>query len=465
MRYLLIIIASVAVALGLSGAGIHDSKGVVAKERPTMSDSLPPLVFPGVENAVVGLYIEDIATGEVVAEYGADRPLCPASIMKSVTVASVMSLYPSDQCFATRFYARGEVVDSILYGDIVVEASGDPTLGSAYFDNPDASRDSLITALRNSGIDSITGRLAVDQSAIPDPSYPAGWGDDDYMWPYGAMLRGLNWCDNRYTLNLPSKSTAPYIPGLTVDFRKLRRGKMGYDAMPPLTTVKAWGRPPQKGASVLLAMPDPAEAFIYAMNVALVDSGIRIGGEEKSVEEGPVTELTVVTSPAFPHIMRSLMHRSDNLMAEGMMRTIAPRQPRDTAAVRELALWALRGADTDSVTIIDGSGLSRLNRITPWFLADVLAWMARSPNAAEYAALFPRVGLEGTVKRLLAGTRLEGRLALKTGTMSGVRSLAGYFLDEEGMPVYSVVLIVNGFTCPSSKINQAAETFFLNFFS
>lgn len=464
MRYLFIIVASVAMALSLSGAGLPESRGVIAAERPTMSDSIPPIVFPGVEKAVVGLYIEDIATGEAVAEYGADRPLCPASIMKSVTVASVMSLYPADQCFATRFYARGEVADSVLYGDVVVEASGDPTLGSAYFDNPDASRDSLVAALRNCGIDSITGSIVVDQSAVPDPSYPLGWGDDDYMWPYGAMLRGLNWRDNRYTLSLPSKNTDPYIPGLTVDFRKLRRGKMGYDAMPPLTTIKAWGKPPRKGASVLLAMPDPAESFIYAMTAALVDSGIRIGGD-KAVEEGPVTELAVVTSPAFPNIMRSLMHRSDNLMAEGMMRTIAPRQPRDTAAVRELSLWALRGADTDSVNIIDGSGLSRLNRITPWFLADVLAWMARSPNAAEYAALFPRVGREGTVKRLLAGTRLEGRLALKTGTMSGVRSLAGYLLDEEGMPVYSVVLIVNGFTCPSSKINQAAETFFLNFFS
>lgn len=462
MRYLLIIIASV--ALGLSGAALPDSKGVIATNRPTMSDSLPPLVFPGVEKAVIGLYIEDISTGEAVAEYGADRPLCPASIMKSVTVASVMSLYPSDQCFATRFYARGEIAGNVLHGDIVVEASGDPTLGSAYFDNRDASRDSLVAALRNVGVDSITGAIVVDQSAIPDPSYPPGWGDDDYMWPYGAMFRGLNWRDNSYTLSLPSKKTDPYIPGLTVDFRKLRRGKMGYDAKPPLTTVKAWGNLPRKGASVLLAMPDPAAAFRYALTVALADSGIVTGGE-KVPDDGPVTELAVVKSPSFPEIMRSLMHRSDNLMAEGMMRTIAPRQPRDTAAVRELALWALRGADTDSVNIVDGSGLSRLNRITPWFLADVLAWMARSPNAAEYATMFPRVGREGTVKRLLAGTRLEGRLALKTGTMSGVRSLAGYLLDEEGMPVYSVVLIVNGFTCPSSKINQAAETFFLNFFS
>ena len=59
---------------------------------------------------------------------------------------------------------------------------------------------------------------------------------------------------------------------------------------------------------------------------------------------------------------------------------------------RETALWSLRGADTDSVAIIDGSGLSRLNRLTPWFLSDVLAWMARSPNGALYASLFPKVG-------------------------------------------------------------------------
>lgn len=458
MRFLLLIFSILAICIASQG-----NTPAPQGDGPSMSDSVAPLQFPGSDKAIIGIYIEEISSGDVVAEYGADRPMCPASIMKSVTSASVLSLYPTDKCFANRFILRGKVEGSTLKGDIVVEASGDPTLGSAFFQGADQSQDSLAAALRRLGIDSVSGSIIIDPKAVPDPSYPPGWGSDDFMWPYGAMLRALNWRDNTYHLSIPSKATSPHIPGLKVEFTR-RKGKMGYDSRPPLTVVKAWGRPPKAGANVALAMPDPQEAFVYAMIKAMADSGIVIGSAPEKITS-PEHELTTVYSPSFPDILRSLMHRSDNLMAEGMMRTIAPLQPRDSAASRELMLWELRGADTDSVTIMDGSGLSRLNRITPWFLADVLTWMARSPKAEIYTGLFPRVGREGTVRRFLAGTPLEGQLALKTGTMRGVRSLAGYRFDADGHPTHSIVLIVNGYTCSTAEINKAAEAFFLNFFS
>ncbi|MBD5345957.1 MAG: D-alanyl-D-alanine carboxypeptidase/D-alanyl-D-alanine-endopeptidase [Bacteroides sp.] len=463
MRHILFIIGALATTLLMSSRAPQKISLEPAK-GPTLSDTVAPLSFKGVENAVVGLYIENIATGEVLAEFGADRPMCPASIMKAVTSASVLSLYAPDRCFATRVSCTGEITEGTLHGDIVIAASGDPTLGSAYFDGPDSMTDSIVSALLAAGIDSITGTIRIDSSAIPDASYPPGWGDDDYMWPYGAMLRAFNWRDNRYTLTLPSKNTSPYIPGLRVDFRRQKQGRMGYDSKPPLTLVKAWGRPASKGSSIDLAMPSPSEAFLYSLKSSLVASGITLG-EGKAENVGPIWQLTEVLSPSFREILRSLMFRSDNLFAEGMLRTIAPMQPRDSATTRELTLWSLRGADTDSVVIIDGSGLSRLNRLTPWFLADVLSWMARSPMAADYAASFPKVGREGTVKRFLAGSRLEGRLALKTGTMRGVRALAGYMLDDNGMPTHTVVLIVNRFSCSPSVVNKSAESFFLSFFS
>lgn len=466
---LTLLIAAIIMAVSLScGKPVELQDAAVAVEsRPTLSDSIPPFTFPGWENAMVGVYIEDLVTGETVAEYGADLPFCPASIMKAVTCATVMSLYPDDQCFATRIAARGTVCDSVLHGDIVIRASGDPTLASAFFDRPTALRDSIFAAIRRAGIDSVTGSILIDPDAIPDCGYPPGWGDDDFMWPYGTMFHPFNWRDNSYTLELPSKNTMPHIPGLKVDFKRLRRGRMTYDAMPPLTTVKAHGRLPRRGASVRLAMPSPARAFTYAITRALADSGIGLGEtvSDTLMPQSSDTILSEVLSPHFTEIMRSLMHRSDNLMAEGMMRTIAPRQPRDTAAHRELALWQLREADTDSVAIYDGSGLSRLNRVTPWFMADILAWMARSPKATEYVGLFPLAGREGTVKRFLAGTPLEGKLALKTGTMRGVRALAGYKLDDEGVPSHAVVIIVNSFSCSPREINSAAQEFFINFFS
>lgn len=461
MRHLPTIISALALLVLLTSAYSPSS---LATGGPSLSDSVAPITFPGSQDAIIGLYIEEISTGEVVAEYGADRAMCPASIMKAVTSASVLSLYPETEHFVTRATTIGEIVDNTLCGDIVIEASGDPTLGSDYFDAPHAMEDSLVAALTRLGIDSIAGAIRIHNNAIPDPSYPPGWGDDDYMWPYGAMLRPLNWRDNRYTLEIPSKISTPHIPGLKVDFVRRRRGGLKWDAVPPLTTVSVVGRVGPRGASTRLAMPDPAKAFIYAMTSALADSGIVVGNNAIAYNDGEAEELTAVASPPFPEILRSLMHRSDNLMAEGMLRTIAPRQPRDTATTRETTLWGLRGADTDSIRIIDGSGLSRLNRLTPWFLADVLAWMARSPRADQYTALFPKVGEEGTVRNFLAKTPLQGRLALKTGTMSSVRALAGYKLDSEGRPTHAVVLIVNRFSCSPAAVNRGAAEFFLKFF-
>lgn len=434
-------------------------------QGPQMSDSVAPLSFRGSRQAVIGLYIEEIATGNVVAEYGADRPMCPASILKAVTSASVMTLYAPDRCFITNVGIDGTVESGTLQGNLIIRSSGDPTLGSANFDRPTALTDSIISSLRSAGIDSIAGSIIIDEQAIPDPSYPPGWGDDDFMWPYGAMLRSFNWRDNSYTLRLPSRTTEPHIPGLTIDFKRLRKGAMHYDAKPPLTTVKAWGRPPAKGAEERLAMPLPSEAFIYALTDSMTKTGIGVGSSPDYHRGDSIRVLTSVLSPAFPEILQSLMHRSDNLFAEGMLRTIAPFEPRDTAVARETLLWKLRGADVDSIAIIDGSGLSRLNRVTPWFISDVLLWMARSDYAAQYASLFPRVGIEGTVKRFLSGTRLEGRMALKTGSMRGVRALAGYKFGDDGHPTHTVVLIVNDYSCSVGEINKAAEAFFLKFFS
>lgn len=90
--------------------------------------------------------------------------------------------------------------------------------------------------------------------------------------------------------------------------------------------------------------------------------------------------------------------------------------------------------------------------------------MARSPRSADYVALFPLAGVEGTVRSLLAKTPLSGKMALKSGSMNSVVCYAGYKLNNDGKPTHAVVIMVNGFSCSASAVRKAVSVYLQNRF-
>ena len=91
--------------------------------------------------------------------------------------------------------------------------------------------------------------------------------------------------------------------------------------------------------------------------------------------------------------------------------------------------------------------------------------MAYRPDASSYVSLFPKVGVDGTVKKLLCGTPLEGRLVLKSGSMKGVYCYAGYLIGDSGLPTHTVVIMINGFTCSRAAVKKGIESFLLDRFA
>ena len=115
----------------------------------------------------------------------------------------------------------------------------------------------------------------------------------------------------------------------------------------------------------------------------------------------------------------------------------------------------------DDVVIIDGSGLSRSNRVTADFMGEVLSNMSGNPN---YASFFPLAGQEGTLRRFLEDTPLDSYIAMKTGSMKGIQCYAGYKLDENYVPTHVVVIIMNDITGSRDKAKKAAEKMLLDIF-
>ncbi len=422
-----------------------------------------PFNIEGKEATSVGVYISDINTNEVLYNHNAEMSFLPASIMKAVTTASVLSEKGSDYKFKTDVYAVGNISDSTFTGNIIVDGVGDPTIDSRHFPKNCNFVDNIATSLKKLGVNYLNANIILNTNVKEEGVIPH-WQIEDVAWGYGAGLYGFNYQDNTFNYYINQDSIFPLLKGIKIcnnttygkDDPIMVRG-IGSNEITITGSV-----PDRDSYFIECAVPCPEKVFegdIFSMfDCNLSDSNLL-----KS-EDVDTIKLYTHTSPRLKNIMRSLMVRSDNLFAEGILRLLANDRSRTNALVIENKLWQSRGIDTKYVSIQDGSGLSRMNKLTPKFLSDVMQWMANSRYCDDYVYLFPRAGKDGTMKNFLKGTRLAGKIALKTGSMRGVQTYAGYKLDANGKPTHTVVVMINSFFCERYQLRKEVERLLLQIF-
>lgn len=425
------------------------------------------LGFPSEECASVGIYIKDIRTGEVVAQNDARRALLPASVMKSMTCASTMSLLGLDFTFTTPVYLTGQksaTDPSVWEGDIVIASCGDPTIDSNNFKDRAPLWREITDALTRKGIKTVTGCIMIEES-LKDAGYIPEWEICDVPWEYGAGLFGFNFSDNCALLYPATGITNPRVPDLCIDKTKtdgatdMARGIDSY-----YLSISGHNLNNAK-TKISVSIPFPGEAYAALLDSVLPEHGIVIAHRETDAT-AKRTLLLQHESPTLYAMQEETMHVSHNLFAEGLLRALAPGGSRQDALNHE---WNFFKQCGDSLAkynkICDGSGLARADRLQPIFISDVLERMAKSDLARAYVDCFPLVGKEGTVKRPLTKTPLQGKLALKSGSVNAVQCFAGYKLDDDGVPTHTVVILVNCFYCPRADVKKAIENFLLSTFN
>ncbi|MCM1522041.1 MAG: D-alanyl-D-alanine carboxypeptidase/D-alanyl-D-alanine-endopeptidase [Muribaculaceae bacterium] len=424
-----------------------------------------PLSGAGIDTTRTAVWIHDLRWGTDVVSANIDRSLTPASVMKTVTAASLLNLADVSERFSTPVVAVGRLTpDSILEGDIVVRTMGDPTIESRFFTETRGFADSIVAGVSRLGIRAITGRVIIDESRFTDATTPRGVMAEDIIWPYGARLQGANFRDNRFTLRLPSRETSPKVPGLKFSVGKSRKGrKVKVDRRDGSETFVITGNT-RRALTDEFAIPYPSKAMQAEVEMALTGAGIEVRGDVVTPAGREERVVYNHLSPQFGDILRSLMFRSDNLMAEGMLRVITPGGSRAEAISEEEAVWTLAGISAHGVNIVDGSGLSRDNRLTARFLGEINKYMTRDEFGSDYLDLFPRAGFDGTLRNFLVDTPLEGRVAMKTGSMKGVQSYSGYLFDDEGRPTHLLVFIANDFTCSRAALKKSIQRLLLDTF-
>lgn len=416
----------------------------------------------GLDSLHTAVLIADLTTDSVLVQWQIDTPLVPASITKAVTSLSLLSVADSDECFKTEIRAEGRILDNgCLEGNLVIYPAGDPTIESIHFPDRPSIVVEVYNALAFCGIKSISGKIIIDESRVSDATVPKGWLESDLSQRYGTGLRATNFHDNIFTLSLPSGTTTPTVPGFKVIHKNVKNRRMRITNNGRKGNVTVSGR--MRSTSLSMPMPDPAEVMACEITQFLVGHGVEVANRE--VVRSRESELIAVHhSPTFGEILRSLMVRSDNLMAEAMLRAIAPEAPRSEALLEERLIWSDLGLPQNAIEKHDGSGLSRHNRLTARFLWEVLKIGASPEYCDDYVVLFPKAGQEGTVRKFLTDTELEGRVVLKSGSLNKVKSYMGYVLDTEDNPTHAIVFIANNFTCPSAVVKNQIENLLLEKF-
>ena len=434
-------------------------------------------------HASVSLYIAETEGQEPVLEYNSVKSLAPASIMKLITSAVALELLGPQYTFKTTIGYTGVLNKRTgkLKGDIVIRGGGDPSLGSPYFtDHYKDFQDSWVSEIIRLGIKKIEGRVITDDSYYDYQPVPSKWLWEDAGNYYGAGAYGLSVFDNTYGIHfmigadsqLVVKEIVPDECRIEFSNWLVAAGTSdeGYVFAAPYST-NGWmaGTIPANLEDFVLkaSVADPPRLMAKMINSKLKASGITISEEPTTFRLEQITygteivQIAETISPSLSEIIEVLNHESVNLYAEHLIKELGKKfsGKGSTVAGVEIVRGYLNnsGLGTDGIFIEDGSGLSPVNSINARGLAILLSYMKNEGRYfPEYFNSLPEAGKEGTLKSYFKDPVFDSRLRAKSGSMTRVRSYAGYFTTLSGKQmVFSI--IINNYTGTSRHIIAGIE--------
>ena len=357
-----------------------------ATQTPLARKLSRALAVPHVAKSRSSALAVDLTSGKLLYAHNLRLSLIPASNEKlAVTYASLLALGPSYR-FSTDVLGEGELDGAVWRGDVVLKGYGDPTLSTL-------DLLSLASQLRSQGIRRVSGHVVGDESYFDTRRTGPGW-------------------KSYFFLN-----ESPALSALVVDRGRYR----GY-----LTR-------------------QPALAAALSFRAALLRAGITVAGRAMTATADPeAVPLATIESVPLQLILRFMDHESDNFTAEMLLKQLGAGLGLHgtTAAGASIVheLLTEQEIPTSGVRIVDGSGLSRLDRLTTQAVVAMLrsSWLDQDLREILISSL-PVAGRSGTLDSRMRGTAAAGRVRAKTGTLNEASALSGYVRRR-----YAFSVIQNG---------------------
>ncbi len=426
------------------------------------------------ERGLWGVFVARASDGAILFTRNADHLFLPASNLKLLTTAAALETLGPQHVFRTTVEteappdAEGRVERLILVG------RGDPNLSARllpmaqkpeFGERPDEALRALARQVATNGVRAVTRGLVMDERYFIHAPYTRGWGVEDLLYGYGAPVTALAFNDNALKLRIAPGPAAgepahvslePYSDVYRVNNRvqtvAARDVKRIYiERLPGSDELNLWGQIPlvSPPSEEWVAVENPSALVARVFRAALEDQGVLVGPgveilrtsrlEAATGGEPPALRRVVVAEHAslpLPEVLRVINKTSQNLHAEMLLRTMG-REVKNfgslTAGLEVVEEFLKRaGAEPNSYNLVDGSGVSRQNLLTPRTVGAVLLEMARSPRFQPFLDSLAVAGVDGTLMERLRRTPLEGRLFAKTGTLEHSNALGGYLDLPDG---------------------------------
>ena len=468
---------------------------------------------PDVARGFWGVEIEELDTGRVVYSRDADKLFTPASNTKLFTTAATLALIGPDYRFRTTVEsASAPDKYGRLTGDLVLVGRGDPNLSGRSLPyslkterplSPAHVLEELADQVVARGVKVIDGDIVADDSFFVYERFGEGWSQDGLVWEWGAPVSALAINDNVVYLRiLPAErvgerafiSIAPFAEYYHIENRVLTSPagtgprKVFVQRQPGSSRIEVWGNIPLDDAGVgeALAIEEPAEFCARLFWELLAKRGVILYGHTRA-RHMPMASLSTIsvtasapfgggagTLPAsLPPVVlaehlslplgldiRVINKVSQNLHAEMLLRLLG--RETGTSASASGGLEVLRGfltrADVrpEEYSFHDGSGLSRLNLVSPNAIVKLLRYAANQGWGAEFIESLPRAGIDGTLAARFKSLPAAAVLRAKTGSLEHVNVLSGYLTTAGGRRlVFSIM--GNDHTLATKKANDIID--------
>jgi D-alanyl-D-alanine carboxypeptidase/D-alanyl-D-alanine-endopeptidase (penicillin-binding protein 4) len=471
-----------------SGSSFLDAEsqvGAVGSEKKIATahdDKQNPYDFVLLKSRTRGITIGTVTPGPRPLAKNETAAFIPASITKVVTTALALKYLGEDFKFktevkwvnetasgvaleaATGFQSDAPAQAQTVARDLTIIADGDPTVDrrDTVFGGR-ARLGEIADKLYERGVRRIVGKinlLSVDERK--DLSLPAdGMQSGDYMNCYGAVAQAFNFHENCGSMLIEGIASGHWVnEGLAFPFAlNLERGTRTAVRITPeldpagritkFVLEGIWNVKRVRPTWVALPITDAKAWWGGALIAALEDRGIDVKGVELSMPTGPEAAklrgresasatLFTIESDALETLIRYTNKPSNNFFADSIFKALATRHASKNPDLRKAGAdfvkdgikeWMRRNGHPEyakEIELVDGSGLSRINRTTPRAFLALLTEFAKEPSFAALWQSLPIAGRDGTLKHRMRGTRAQDSVRAKTGTVKGAYQLAGY---------------------------------------
>ncbi|VXD16724.1 conserved exported hypothetical protein [Planktothrix serta PCC 8927] len=410
-----------------------------------------------------GILIETLTSGTTLYNRDSQYYFIPASTVKLLTTATALQKLGANFRIRTSVYGDNQ-------GNVYIVGRGDPSLTETQLKD-------LAQQLKNRGINQINQLIAVDGYFTGSPIQQS-WQWEDIQAGYGAPINSLILNQNSLDLILSPQAVGQPLKvtwvrpeqatGWTVENQTKTVSKnqpefvdIGRDLSKPIIRVSGQLRVGAEPEPVYAAVVEPTDNFIQAFKQVLINSGIQVLQTSIAANFSyPPEELAFVESPTLAELIKTLNLESNNVYAESILRTLGVQNSRSDSVesgLKEIKLILTRlGVNPNSYQLVDGSGLSQNNLVSPLTLVQTLRMMAGSPLGELYRNSLPVAGISGTLKGRFRDTSAVGIVQAKTGTLTGVSSLAGYIFSPDYQPlVFSI--IINQTNLSTQQLREAID--------